>query len=441
MPFDQQRYEQLRADLVDRNEANVGNVYLDVLGIPTVGIGVALTARQADRTMALDANHITALGDVVNLDAAQRQQLTGLLQSHLAVQNQHVDERHNSLRDFLASDFGQASQQTFGTLVNTRHVSPSGSSWSWDVLTSADSPMQVQLTHEQSMALFNRVAPEYEGRLSNTLRRAHCPPEALSEEQRAAIFSMVYQGASGKAQRTADAIGDYWRGELTEDQLRARLRTAVNDPNFAERSRNELAFLEHLQPRPARTQAADHAVPDHGPSPPNPHDATRGPLDQRAHPQHPGDADRQRTRDGDRPRGNDIQFDLPGDAANPLHRQAEAAVRRLDESMGKPYDSHSACMAASLACLAKDNGLQRIDHVVLNAATPSLKAGENVFVVQGGINDATNRVAHMKTQDALATPVDHSLAQLAASTTSQAMEAPQHLHDAATRQPAHRMTV
>ncbi|MGY4515029.1 XVIPCD domain-containing protein [Lysobacter sp. HA18] len=449
MPFDQQRYEQLRADLVDRNEANVGNIYLDVLGIPTVGIGVALTARQADRLMALDANHITALGDVVNLDAAQRQQLAGLLQSHLAVQNQHIDERHNSLRDFLASDFGQSSQQIFGTLVNTRHVSPSGSSWSWDVLTSADSPMQVQLTHEQSIALFNRVAPEYEGRLTNTLRRAHCPAEALSEEQRAAIFSMVYQGASGKAQRTADAIGDYWRGELNEDQLRARLRTAVSDPAFAERSRNELAFLEAIEPRPAmRTNGAQaaqghpghaeerpratpqrdrplsNAIPPIGPEAVLPQAEGRAPASAPEGTQHSRSPDRS-----------------PTGAPDPLHRQAEAAVRSLDASMGKTFDGHSQNMAARLACLAKENGFDRIDHVVLSDAAGSVRKGENVFVVQGGLTDATNRVAHMKTQDAITAPVHQSLQQLAATAPAQTMQTQHLVQDAATRQPSHRMTV
>jgi hypothetical protein len=126
---------------------------------------------------------------------------------------------------------------------------------------------------------------------------------------------------------------------------------------------------------------------------------------------------------------------------DPMYRQAEDAVRRLDDSMGKTYDSHRARMAASLAYHAKDNGLEHIDHVVLNVATPSLKAGENVFVVQGGINDATNRVAQMKTQDALAAPIEHSLGQLAASTPSRAMETAPHLHDAANRQPAQRMTM
>ena len=440
MPFDQQRYEQLRADLVDRNEANVGNVYLDVLGIPTVGLGVALTARQADRTMALDVNHIAALGDVLNLDAAQRQQLTGLLQSHLTTQNQHVDERHNSLRDFLASDFGQSSQRVFGTLVNTRHVSPSGAAYSWDVLTSGDSPMQVQLTHEQSIALFNRVAREYEGRLNNALRRAQCPPEALSDEQRAALFSMVYQGASGKARRTADAIGDYWRGELTEDQLRARLRTAVNDPAFPERSRNELDFLQNIEPRPVRAQAAGNAAPAQGVAAPDLHDATR-PLDRSAHPERPNDAECRNMMDGDRARGNDIRMAPPGDIADPLHRQAEAAVRRLDESMGKAFDGHSACMAASLACLARENGLQRIDHVVLSEAIGGVRKGENVFIVQGGMAEATNRVFHMKTQDAISTPVEQSLERMQAAAPSQTMDAPRHEPETQTRQAVHRITV
>lgn len=34
MPWDQQQYEALRLELIDRNEARVDNVYLDTLGIP-----------------------------------------------------------------------------------------------------------------------------------------------------------------------------------------------------------------------------------------------------------------------------------------------------------------------------------------------------------------------------------------------------------------------
>lgn len=61
MPWDQQQYEALRLELIDRNEARVDNVYLDTLGIPTVGFGVALTARQRDRSMRVDQEHVDAL--------------------------------------------------------------------------------------------------------------------------------------------------------------------------------------------------------------------------------------------------------------------------------------------------------------------------------------------------------------------------------------------
>jgi hypothetical protein len=59
------------------------------------------------------------------------------------------------------------------------------------------------------------------------------------------------------------------------------------------------------------------------------------------------------------PRYLNPQGALPGnghqgpDTKDPLHSQAQEAVRRLDASMGREYDEHSACMAASAACLAK----------------------------------------------------------------------------------------
>ena len=95
-----------------------------------------------------------------------------------------------------------------------------------------------------------------------------------------------------------------------------------------------------------------------------------------------------------------------------LHKQAEHAVRQLDIGLGRDYDQHSACMAASVACLARVNGLSRIDHVVLSEARGELRKGENLFVVQGGLSDPAHYRAHMKTQDAIDTPVERSLAQL-----------------------------
>ena len=95
-----------------------------------------------------------------------------------------------------------------------------------------------------------------------------------------------------------------------------------------------------------------------------------------------------------------------------LVSQAQAAVRRLDESMGRQYDTHSACMAASAACLAKSSGLSAIDHIVLSESNGLVRKGENMFVVQGALNDPAHDRAHMKTQDAVSAPVEQSLAKL-----------------------------
>jgi hypothetical protein len=95
---------------------------------------------------------------------------------------------------------------------------------------------------------------------------------------------------------------------------------------------------------------------------------------------------------------------------HPLLRQSQAAVDRLDQSLGRTPDQSSACMSASLACLAQENGLTQIDHVVLSQQNG--RQGENVFVVQGALGDPVHRIAHMKTSVATQTPVAESLLRL-----------------------------
>lgn len=99
---------------------------------------------------------------------------------------------------------------------------------------------------------------------------------------------------------------------------------------------------------------------------------------------------------------------------DPLVLQAEAAVRRLEARTGREYDGQSACMAASVACLARANGLSRVDHVLLSEARGEVRQGENLFVLQGDPGDPAQRRAVMKTQDAINMPVEQSLAQLQA---------------------------
>jgi hypothetical protein len=69
-------------------------------------------------------------------------------------------------------------------------------------------------------------------------------------------------------------------------------------------------------------------------------------------------------------------------------------------------------LAASAAYLAKENGLSRIDHVVLSQDSRDVRAGENLFVVQGALDDPAHLRAHMRTEDALRKPVEETLAQL-----------------------------
>lgn len=107
---------------------------------------------------------------------------------------------------------------------------------------------------------------------------------------------------------------------------------------------------------------------------------------------------------------------------HPLYLQSQEAVRKLDNGMGRTSDANSDRMAASLTVLAKQEGLQRIDHVVLSRGTDAIKAGENVIIVQGKLNDPTHLRAHMKTQTAVEMPVSESFKQLHATTAQQKPE-------------------
>jgi len=99
-------------------------------------------------------------------------------------------------------------------------------------------------------------------------------------------------------------------------------------------------------------------------------------------------------------------------AFDPLLRQADHAVRQLDQRMGREYDSFSICMAASAACLARRSGLTSIDHIVLSQDNGRVRDGENLFVVQGGLDDPAHRMAWMRTDEAVRIPVAQSLEEL-----------------------------
>lgn len=140
------------------------------------------------------------------------------------------------------------------------------------------------------------------------------------------------------------------------------------------------------------------------------------------------------TRDGGIQTGNNTSERISDLALNNdlLLQSTREAVTRLDQSMGRTSDQTSERMTASLVTLARENGLTRVDHVVLNKQTQQYGQGENVFVVQGHLNDPAHLHAHMSTQQAVSTPVQDSMQRL------QELERSQLVQNSQKQEPQHR---
>ncbi|WP_312684328.1 XVIPCD domain-containing protein [Stenotrophomonas chelatiphaga] len=91
--------------------------------------------------------------------------------------------------------------------------------------------------------------------------------------------------------------------------------------------------------------------------------------------------------------------------------QVNRGVASLDAAHGRTPDETSERMCGSLFCLAKENGLSRVDHVLLSQANEQGHAGTNVFVVQGDPSDPAHLRASMPTAVAAQTPVTESMEQ------------------------------
>ncbi|MGO1000537.1 XVIPCD domain-containing protein [Lysobacter sp. CA196] len=100
----------------------------------------------------------------------------------------------------------------------------------------------------------------------------------------------------------------------------------------------------------------------------------------------------------------------PSDPRQPSHSdhrmygQIRDLVLAQDQQHGRQWDQTSEHLTASLLALSKEAGLTRVDHVVFSQKTDQVAAGENVFIVQGQLNDPAHVRAHMKTDAAVQTP-------------------------------------
>ncbi len=95
-----------------------------------------------------------------------------------------------------------------------------------------------------------------------------------------------------------------------------------------------------------------------------------------------------------------------------LYRQVLDGVHILDQTLGRTPNAESQQMVASLTLLAMENGLKHVDHVVISRSNDHVREGENVFVVQGRLDDPAHLRGHMKTQLAAQTPVVDSFRQI-----------------------------
>lgn len=103
---------------------------------------------------------------------------------------------------------------------------------------------------------------------------------------------------------------------------------------------------------------------------------------------------------------------VPGHADYALVQQVREGVAAIDARQGRTPDETSERLTASVVALARQNGLERADHVLLSQQTADSPAGRNVFVVQGNLADPAHRRASMPTDVAVQTPVEYSLQQL-----------------------------
>lgn len=102
----------------------------------------------------------------------------------------------------------------------------------------------------------------------------------------------------------------------------------------------------------------------------------------------------------------------PGHADYALVQQVREGVAAIDARQGRAPDENSERLTASVVALARQNGLDRADHVLLSHQTADSPAGRNVFVVQGDPADPAHRRAAMPTDVAVQTPVEQSLQRL-----------------------------
>jgi hypothetical protein len=96
------------------------------------------------------------------------------------------------------------------------------------------------------------------------------------------------------------------------------------------------------------------------------------------------------------------RLDQPAHPDHALFEQALRGVQRIDAQHGRTPDQNSQNLAAALTVAARQDGLERIDHVVLSDDR------SRAFAVQGGLDSPLKRIADVGTQQAVGTSIEQS---------------------------------
>ena len=263
------QYYQQRDELMLKNEGIVQNIYLDTRGIPTVGIGVSLIyVNEKKATATVDTQRVNKIAEYAHLSNPEKEQLMGLLQEQAnnlknnprpSYPKNKVGKVERTLSNFLATPLGMASAKTFGTIDGRN----------WNILTDKQDKMQIGFSTAQVNEFFKLVAPEYEIKLDLILEKKGVK-EAISEEQRAALFSLTYHGGedlkSNRHLRLAiDRIKDYSEGRITKEQFESRIKEIFGHVNgqFHSRRQGEGELLMHVKPLKPRVQQHSSLDPNH----------------------------------------------------------------------------------------------------------------------------------------------------------------------------------
>ena len=257
------QYYQQRDELMLKNEGIVQNIYLDTRGIPTVGIGVALIYVD-EKKATVDTQRVNKIAEYTHLSSSEKEQLMGLLQeqAHNLENNPRPRYPNNrrTLSNFRSTPLGIASEKTFGT-INGRN---------WNILTDAQDKMQIHFSTEQVNEFYKIIAPKYENDLDSALRIKGVPKEAISEEQRAALFSLTYHGGGNLKENrhlrlAIDGIKDYSEGRITKEQFESRIEKIFGHVNgqFHSRRQGEGELLMHVKPPKPRVQQHSSLDPNH----------------------------------------------------------------------------------------------------------------------------------------------------------------------------------